>query len=130
MACLLPTVIVPVLSKSTTSASPAVSMAFPDFATILLLYSRDIPERPMAGSTVNISFNRELLAEIDKTAKQEARTRSELIREAARLYIERKSRWESIFTFGSRQVRRLGLREEDVADEIKKSRAKKESRKA
>ena len=84
----------------------------------------------MAGSTVNISFNRELLAEIDKAAKQEARTRSELIREAARLYIERKSRWESIFTFGSRQVRRLGLREEDVADEIKKSRAKKESRKA
>jgi CopG family transcriptional regulator/antitoxin EndoAI len=84
----------------------------------------------MAGSTVNISFNRELLAEIDKTAKQEARTRSELIREAARLYIDRKSRWERIFAFGSRQVQRLGLREEDVADEIKKSRAKKESRKA
>ena len=82
----------------------------------------------MAGSTVNISFNRELLAEIDKTAKQEARTRSELIREAARLYIERKSRWERIFAFGSRQVQRLGLREEDVADEIKNSRAKKESR--
>jgi len=84
----------------------------------------------MAGSTVNISFNRELLAEIDKTAKQEARTRSELIREAARLYIERKSRWERIFAFGTRQIQRLGLREEDVADEIKKSRAKKESREA
>ena len=84
----------------------------------------------MAGSTVNISFNRELLAEIDKTAKQEARTRSELIREAARMYIERKGRWERIFAFGSRQIQRLGLREEDVADEIKKSRAKKESRQA
>ena len=83
----------------------------------------------MAGSTVNISFNKDLLAEIDETAKKESRTRSELIREAARLYIGRKNRWESIFAFGSRQVKRLGLQEEDVAGEIKKYRAKKESRK-
>lgn len=84
----------------------------------------------MAGSTVNISFNSELLAEIDKTAKQESRTRSELIREAARLYLQRKSRWESLFAFGSLQVRRLGLGEEDIAEEIKKYRAKKAGRKA
>lgn len=84
----------------------------------------------MAGSTVNISFNKELLAEIDKTAKQESRTRSELIREAARLYIGRKARWESIFAFGSRQAQRLGLREEDISREIQKYRAKKEVRKA
>ena len=84
----------------------------------------------MAGSTVNISFNKELLAEIDKTARQESRTRSDLIREAARLYIGRKNRWEMIFSFGSSQVRRLGLREEDIAAEIQKYRAKKESRKA
>ncbi len=84
----------------------------------------------MAGTTVNISFNKELLEEIDKTAKQESRTRSDLIREAARLYIGRKSRWDRIFAFGSRQAQRLGLREEDVALEIKRYRAKKESRKA
>jgi CopG family transcriptional regulator/antitoxin EndoAI len=84
----------------------------------------------MAGTTVNISFNKELLEEIDKTAKQESRTRSDLIREAARLYIGRKSRWDRIFAFGGRQAQRLGLREEDVASEIKRYRAKKESRKA
>ena len=84
----------------------------------------------MAASTVNISFNKELLAEIDKTAKQESRTRSDLIREAARLYIGRKNKWEKILTFGSRQARRLGLRGVDVASEIKKYRAKKESGKA
>jgi CopG family transcriptional regulator/antitoxin EndoAI len=84
----------------------------------------------MAGSTVNISFSKELLAEIDKTAKQESRTRSDLIREAARLYIGRKTRWERIFAFGSRQAQRLGLREEDIAREIQKYRAKKEGRKA
>jgi predicted transcriptional regulator len=84
----------------------------------------------MAGTTVNISFNKELLAEIDKTARQESRTRSDLIREAARLYIGRKSRWDSMFAFGSRQAQRLGLREEDIAIEIQKYRAKKEARKA
>ncbi|HUU38435.1 MAG TPA: ribbon-helix-helix domain-containing protein [Candidatus Desulfaltia sp.] len=87
-------------------------------------------ERSMAGSTVNISFNQELLGEIDKTAKQEARTRSELIREAARLYIGRKNRWEKIFAFGSRQAQRLGLQEKDIAREIKTYRAKKESGKS
>jgi len=84
----------------------------------------------MAGSTVNISFNKELLAEIDKTARLESRTRSDLIREAARLYIGRKNRWEMIFAFGSRQAQRLGLREQDIAAEIRKYRAKRESRKA
>jgi len=83
----------------------------------------------MAASTVNISFTKELLAEIDETARQESRTRSELIREAARLYIGRKNRWEKIFAFGGRQVQRLGLRKEDIASEIRKYRAKKESRK-
>jgi len=84
----------------------------------------------MAGSTVNISFSKELLAEIDKTAEQESRTRSDLIREAARLYIGRKNRWERIFAFGRHQAQRLALREEDVAAEIRKYRVKKESRKA
>ena len=36
IALLFPTVMVPVLSRRMTSASPAVSIAFPDFATIFL----------------------------------------------------------------------------------------------
>ena len=48
------------------------------------------------SSTVNISFRDELLDEIDDVAKAESRSRSELIREAARMYIERKRRWNTI----------------------------------
>jgi metal-responsive CopG/Arc/MetJ family transcriptional regulator len=44
----------------------------------------------MAVSTVNISFLEDLLEQIDTIAQNEARTRSELIREAARIYIEQK----------------------------------------
>jgi CopG family transcriptional regulator/antitoxin EndoAI len=62
-----------------------------------------------------------LLKKIDKVAKEEMRTRSELIREASRLYIERKERWEKIFDFGKQQAERLGLKEQDVIDEIQKS---------
>ena len=41
-------------------------------------------------NTVNISFREDLLHEIDEVARSESRSRSELLREAARLYIERK----------------------------------------
>jgi len=74
--------------------------------------------------TVNISFRKDLLEKIDNVAKEEMRTRSELIREAARLYIERKDRWKKIFEFGRQQAERLGLKEQDVADEIRKLRQK------
>lgn len=50
----------------------------------------------MGTSTVNISFRKDLLQEIDSIARQESRTRSELIREAARMYIDRKQRWQTI----------------------------------
>jgi len=78
----------------------------------------------MNTKTVNISFRKDLLKKIDKVAKEESRTRSELIREAARLYIEKKERWEKIFDFGAQQAARLSLKEQDVTQEIQKSRQK------
>jgi metal-responsive CopG/Arc/MetJ family transcriptional regulator len=76
----------------------------------------------MAVSTVNISFQEDLLDQIDRIAQNEARTRSELIREAARIYIERKKRWESIFAYGESLSSKYKFTEEDVSDEIKKYR--------
>jgi CopG family transcriptional regulator/antitoxin EndoAI len=78
----------------------------------------------MNTKTVNISFRKDLLERIDKVAEEEMRTRSELIREAARMYIERKDRWDKIFAFGRQQAERLGFKEQDVVDEIKKFRQK------
>lgn len=42
----------------------------------------------MATKVINISLPQELLAEIDRLARKEGRTRSELFREAARRYLE------------------------------------------
>ncbi len=72
----------------------------------------------MKSSTVNISFNDELLQQIDQVARQESRSRSEFIREAARSYIERKQRWNQIFTFSESQVKRKKIKEEDITEEI------------
>jgi len=58
----------------------------------------------MGTTTVNISFKDSLLADIDKVAKLESRSRSELLREAARMYIDRKRRWGDIFAYGELQV--------------------------
>ena len=77
----------------------------------------------MGVSTVNISFKDELLKEIDRIADRESRSRSELIREAARLYIDRKKRWEKIFAFGENRAEKLKVTEQDVNAAIQVRRA-------
>lgn len=72
----------------------------------------------MAATTVNISFQTDLLADIDAEAKREARSRSELLREAARLYVERQRRWDSIFSLGDATTRKYNLTETDIREEI------------
>jgi CopG family transcriptional regulator / antitoxin EndoAI len=79
----------------------------------------------MAVATVNISFQEDLLGQIDRIAKNEARTRSELIREAARVYIEKKKKWESIFAYGESLSSKYKFTEDDVNKEIKKYRKEK-----
>jgi CopG family transcriptional regulator / antitoxin EndoAI len=79
----------------------------------------------MAVATVNISFQEDLLSQIDRIAKNEARTRSELIREAARAYIEKKKKWESIFTYGESLSSKYKFTENDVNEEIQNYRKEK-----
>ena len=78
----------------------------------------------METTTVNISFKKDLLEQIDRIAQDESRSRSELIREAARAYIERKDKWNEIFNFGHKQASKLHLSPEDVTAEISKYRKK------
>jgi metal-responsive CopG/Arc/MetJ family transcriptional regulator len=73
----------------------------------------------MSVSTVNISFQEDFLFQIDKIANDESRTRSELIREAVRLYIDRKKEFERIFNIGEQIGSTLEISEEDVMKEIK-----------
>ncbi len=82
----------------------------------------------MKTGTVNISFQGDLLQEIDEAARDESRSRSELIREAARMYLERKKRWRDIFVYGEKQARRLRLSETDLEAGIRAYRRSKRGR--
>ena len=77
------------------------------------------------SNTVNISFRRDLLEQIDRIAKEESRSRSELIREAARNYIERKRVWKRIFAFGEKQAKKQDIKEADVSAELAAERRRK-----
>jgi CopG family transcriptional regulator/antitoxin EndoAI len=79
----------------------------------------------MGTVTVNISFQDRLLANIDRIARSESRSRSELLREAARTYVERKERWNQIFDRTSMQSGKQALTERDVLDEISQYRSEK-----
>ena len=79
-------------------------------------------------STVNISFRDDLLNEIDEVARSESRSRSELLREAARLYIERKKRMKSIIESMRKIAAERGITEADVEAEIAAHRAEKTAR--
>lgn len=72
----------------------------------------------MSTTTVNISFQEDLLSDIDNIARKESRTRAELLREAVRMYLERKRRWDQIFAYGRSKVVENNLTEADVAQEI------------
>ncbi len=78
----------------------------------------------MAANTVNISFQKELLEQLDVISKEESRSRSEIIREAARMYIRRKERWQQLFAFGEELQKRTGLTEEDIISEVRRFREK------
>ncbi|MCL5407544.1 MAG: ribbon-helix-helix domain-containing protein [Patescibacteria group bacterium] len=56
----------------------------------------------MVLKTVNISFTEQTLDEIDKFAKKEALSRSDVLRIGAKKYIRSKSNWENISRWGKR----------------------------
>jgi len=72
----------------------------------------------MSNVTVNISFQDSLLRDMDQLAQSEARSRSELVREAVRAYIRRKKRWNGIFALGREIAKKKGLKPGDVPAEI------------
>jgi metal-responsive CopG/Arc/MetJ family transcriptional regulator len=83
----------------------------------------------MSTCTVNIAFQKDLLREIDEIAKAESRSRSELLREAARAYIQRKRRWADVFSMGRMIAKDRELLPEDVSREIEAYRKEKAARK-
>ena len=62
---------------------------------------------------LSLSLPSTMLREAERLAKKEGRTKSELFREALRRYLQER-RWAELRRYGTRQVRKLELKETDV----------------
>lgn len=72
----------------------------------------------MQTQTLNIALPKELVKRVDAKAKKEYKNRSELIREALRVYLEDWNEWEDIFRAGEKAMREMGIRSEKEIDAI------------
>lgn len=80
--------------------------------------------------TINVSLPKELLQKVDRLAKQESRTRSELLRESLRRYLLEMTEWEDIFAYGEKRAKALGIKsEEDVYRIVEKLREEERAKK-
>ncbi|MBI3031328.1 MAG: ribbon-helix-helix protein, CopG family [Candidatus Rokubacteria bacterium] len=61
---------------------------------------------------ITISLPADLLREAERMAKEDARSRSELVRDALRQYLASR-RWQRLRRWGAETARRLGLKTED-----------------
>ena len=66
----------------------------------------------MRSTIVNLSLPAALLRMIDQEARVELRTRSELLREAARAYLGREQRWRALQHYARQRARTAGIRNE------------------
>jgi metal-responsive CopG/Arc/MetJ family transcriptional regulator len=74
----------------------------------------------MQTQTFNIALPSDLVTRMDKVAINEYRNRSELIREAVRVYLEDKLDWEDIFEFGGEAAEKAGIRSEKDVNKVVK----------
>lgn len=67
--------------------------------------------------TWTVSLPPKLVREAERTANEENRTKSELVREALRLYLE-EQRWRKLQKKTALQAQALGIRTEEDVDRI------------
>ena len=72
----------------------------------------------MAVQTLNIALPTALVRKVDKVAKKEYRNRSELIREALRIYLQDKEELKQIYAAGEKAMKEMGITSEEEVDKI------------
>ena len=74
----------------------------------------------MATAMIQISFQEELLQQIDRFVERKVvPSREDLIRTATEMYILRKWNWQNLFSYGEQLAMNNNLSEDDVMNEIK-----------
>ncbi len=72
----------------------------------------------MQTQTFNIALPKDLVKKIDEVAKKEYRNRSEFIREAIWIYLQRKEGWERIFAYGKKKAKEFNISSEKQVNDM------------
>lgn len=67
----------------------------------------------MATKTINVSFPKKTLEEIDRFAEREDLSRSDVLRIGAKKYIRDFAKWQILQSFGKKQAENLGFKSEE-----------------
>ena len=73
----------------------------------------------MAVAIVEVPFQADLLQQVDSFVDENVRSRTDIILEATKMYIDRKKNWQNMFSLGDRLALENNLTEADVVNEIK-----------
>jgi metal-responsive CopG/Arc/MetJ family transcriptional regulator len=72
----------------------------------------------MQTQTLNIALPKDLVKKVDQLAKKEYRNRSELIREALRVYLAKTERWDNLLKAGKEYGKKMGIKSEEEVNKI------------
>ena len=72
----------------------------------------------MQTQTLNIALPKNLVKKVDVVARSEYRNRSELIREALRIYLQDKQEWQQIFRTSEEAMKKKGIKSEAEVNKI------------
>jgi predicted transcriptional regulator len=79
----------------------------------------------MAVATINLTFDDDFVKQIDRIADNESLTRSDLIYNSIKMFINRKQRLQELYKYGESIASKNNFTEEDVMEEIKNHRKNK-----
>ena len=72
----------------------------------------------MQTQTFNIALPKDLVKIVDQVAKKEYRNRSELIREALRIYLADRQEWNDLLDYGKTVGKKMGIKSEEDVNKI------------
>jgi len=85
-------------------------------------YSDSVKNRGMATTRVRLlSLPSDLIREAERLAKQEGRTKTEVLREALRRYGQ-EQRWRRLQRYGAGRARKVGMRQAGVVRAVQEFR--------
>jgi predicted transcriptional regulator len=73
----------------------------------------------MAVATINLTFDDDFVKQIDTMAVMESLTRTDIIYNSIKMYINRKQRLQELYKYGERIASKKNFTEEDIMEEIK-----------